>query len=142
MHLACTDKCRSQAKGNQDEQLRKLPSLDLTPEQGMAAVNEETVVPQGPEHQHQEDSLPAGEASQAHIYFKDLKLLAHDNTEDTEEEDEEEEKGQKQQLRNEESTRYHHGDVSEDGSSTVATPTADSYTVRLTRMNLFYYINL
>lgn len=45
------------------------------------------VVPTGPEHQAHEENLSCheGEASQAHIYFKDLKLLAHDN-EDSEDE--------------------------------------------------------
>ena len=59
----------------------RLPSLDLTSEQKRAAVAEEMVVPTGPEHQHHEENMAMSysEASQAHIYFKDLKLLAHDN---------------------------------------------------------------
>jgi len=59
----------------------------------MAAVEEETVVPTGPEHHHQDHEDNVGmsqdaEASQAHIYFKDLKLLAHDDNGDSEEEEE------------------------------------------------------
>ena len=84
---------RRHKKGSNEEDLSRIPSLDLTPEQGMAAVAEETVVPTGPEHNQQDDGINMSqdaEASQAHIYFKDLKLLAHD-TGDSEEEEEVEE---------------------------------------------------
>lgn len=72
------------------EQLARLPSLSLTPEQGLAAVEEETVVPNHlPDVPHGEE--PAAlhndiEQEAPHIYFKDLKLLAHDHGEDSEEE--------------------------------------------------------
>ena len=73
-----------------------MPSLVLTPAQGMATVAEETVVPtesgafvamadagaEGP-------GLAETEASQAHIYFKDLKLLAHAQGDESEEEESE-----------------------------------------------------
>jgi 6-phosphofructo-2-kinase/fructose-2,6-biphosphatase len=53
----------------------------------MAAVEEELVVPTGPEHSHQDAlAMMSQESSQAHIYFKDLKLLADDNDDSEEEE--------------------------------------------------------
>ncbi|KAH7617284.1 putative 6-phosphofructo-2-kinase/fructose-2,6-bisphosphatase [Nannochloris sp. 'desiccata'] len=78
-------------KTSNEEDLARIPSLDLTPEQNMAAVEEETVVPTGPEHHHQDQDdgvALSQDASQAHIYFKDLKLLAHDDHGESEEEEE------------------------------------------------------
>lgn len=90
--------------------LGKLPSLSLTPEQGLAAVEEETVVPIGTTVEGEPgETLPGGGSLQAgdfvegepgkwdgnntapHIYFKDLKLLAHDDEHEEEEDEEHEE---------------------------------------------------
>lgn len=65
------------------EQLQRLSSLPLTAEQGLATVAEETVVPNLPSN-HLHDTSVQNE-NDGHIYFKDLKLLAHghgDNEED------------------------------------------------------------
>ena len=100
-----------------------MPSLQtLTPEQGLAAVAEETVVPHGPEHHHQDDGTqlgPEGEASQAHIYFKDLKLLAHGH-EDSEED-----------LDAVASFGSFPQEESEGPESTAQSPIGDSNTVRI-----------
>jgi len=82
----------------------------------MAAVAEETVVPNTQGDTHQEQHLPQVET--AHIYFKDLKLLAHDHGEDSEEEHEVD--GQPE---------------SDGGSSPAASPVGDGSTVRTSRTN-------
>jgi hypothetical protein len=103
----------------------------------MAAVEEETVVPTGPEHNHQDqDDAVAmsqdAEASQAHIYFKDLKLLAHDNGDS---EDEEE-----QQPAQVKAYSPLADDIYDPGSSAATSPTADG-TVRkkLDLIIIFYF---
>jgi hypothetical protein len=90
--------------------------LSLTPEQGLAAVEEETVVPNhlpdGPNGEEPAALQNDVEQEAPHIYFKDLKLLAHDHGEDSEEEDE------KQQQSGAVRTR-----TESDASSNAASPT-------------------
>lgn len=66
-----------------------MTSLGLRAEQGLESVAEVTVVPNTQMEPNEEQLMTQdGEASDAHIYFKDLKLLAHDNVGDSEEEEE------------------------------------------------------
>lgn len=82
-----------------------MPSLS---QQGMASVAEETVVPHTHHDSHHHDVHLShdGETTAAHIYFKDLKLLAH----------------------GEDSEDDHHDDdaqESDGGSSAAISPVAD-----------------
>lgn len=74
------------AKGrapSQDLKSSLRTSLSLKTDQGLSAVAEETVVPNVEGTADAGIGLTDTELSAAHIYFKDLKLLAHDNSEDS-----------------------------------------------------------
>jgi hypothetical protein len=91
-------------------------SLSLTPEQGMATVAMETVVPNNSTPQDAPPLAAGGEeASQEHIYFKDLKLLAHADGEESEEEA---------------SAQFEAAPFSDGGSPELGSPVTRSSTVR------------
>lgn len=82
--MGLTIMCRGHKETKDSKAPQKLkPGLSLKHEKRFAAVAEETVVPNVEAPVESSLSLMEPDPSTEHIYFKDLKLLAHDNSDES-----------------------------------------------------------